>query len=332
MKILSRTTSRVLASTLVAGLVAGCSTDPGPAPEEAAAAGYPVTLENCGSDLRFDSPPERVMLLESAAVPILDGIGVFDRVTARAGAFPLDYYDDDLAEAVENVPSLSDDVDASGHVIISQEQILAQTPDLVLGQLEGLSPETLEASGAPVLVQELLCPGTAVDATFETLYDEIGRYGTVFDRHQEAAELVEDLKSRVDAVRTSAADGEKLTAAVLYPSTGGGPLYAYGNGSMAQPQLEAAGLENVFAANDERVFEVQTEQLIAADPQVLILLHQGPDDGVEQAVTSMPGMETVDAVADGRVITQLFNFTEPASPLTITGLEMIRDRLDEDAD
>lgn len=330
MRILPRTTSRILASTLAVGLLAGCTAAPGPASDGSSPPGFPVTVDNCGTELRFDSPPERVMLLESAAVTILDGIGVFDRVAARAGAFPLDYYDDDLAAAVENVPTLSDAVDASGHVIISQEQILAQTPDLVLGQLDGLSSDTLAAAEAPVLVQELLCPGSAVDASFATLNEEIERYGKVFDRSDEATELVEELEARVDAVRIDAADREKRTAAVLYPSTGGGPLYAYGNGSMAQPQLDAAGLENVFASNDERVFEVQAEQLIAADPEVLILLHQGPDDGVEQVVTSMPGMETVDAVAEDRVITQLFNYTEPASPQTVTGLEMIHDRLEEE--
>lgn len=323
-----RTMTWIVASTLALGLAAGCtaappsngSTDPG----------YPVTVDNCGTAVRFDSPPERVMLLESAAVTILDGLGVLDRVVARAGAFPLDYYDDDLAEAVENVPALSDDVDASGHVVISQEQILAQSPDLVLGQLEGLSRDTLTAAGAPVLVPELMCPGAAVDASFATLNGEIERYGEVFDRRAEAAALVDELDARVTAVRSASADRERLTAAVLYPSTGGGPLYAYGAGSMAQPQLDAAGLDNVFETNDERVFEVQAEQLIATDPDVLILLHQGPAAGIEQAVTEMPGMNTVDAVAEGRVITQLFNFTEPASPLTVTGLEMIHDRLDEE--
>ena len=30
---------------------------------------------------------------------------------------------------------------------------------------------------------------------------------------------------------------------MLYPTVGGGPLYAYGTSSMAHPQLEAAGFE-----------------------------------------------------------------------------------------
>lgn len=324
----SRRTIRIAAPVLAVAMLSACTaSDPGVV--VGSPTGFPVVVNNCGTEIRFDSPPERVMLLESAPVTILDGIGVFDRVSARAGSFPLEYYDEELAGAVSRVPALSDDVDASGHVVISQEQIIAQTPDLVLGQLDGISRETLDGVGATVMVQELLCPSDTAQASFDTLYAEIDRYGRVFDRREDSAALVDDLRSRVDAVKASAAGRDRKTAAVLYPSTGGGPLYAYGSGSMAQPQLEAAGLDNIFAENDERVFEVQSEQLISADPDVLILLHQGSDDGVEKAVTSLPGAQTIDAVAEGRVITQLFNFTEPASPLTVTGLEKISARLDE---
>ncbi|WP_035769758.1 ABC transporter substrate-binding protein [Arthrobacter castelli] len=325
-------TTALLATALL--MVSGCS---GAGPKqnqhdrEAASAGFPVIVENCGTEVTFEAPPERVMLLESAPVTILDGIGVFDRVVARAGSFPPGYYDAGLSQAVESVPSVSDELNASGHLMISQEAVIGQTPDLVLGLPEGFSRQSLSAAGINVLTQELYCPGGADgadEATFATLYDEIRRYGVVFDRRGAAAGLIKDLKSRVEAVKQRTADGKDLTAAVLYPTVGGGPLYAYGSASMAQPQLEAAGLANVFADSDERVFEVQAEQLIAADPDVLILLYQGREQGTKRAVTSLPGAQTIDAVAEDRIMTQLFNFTEPASPLTVKGLEMIAEQLD----
>lgn len=289
-------------------------------------ADYPKTIENCGTEVTFDAPPERVMLLESAPVTILDGVGAFDRVISRAGQYPDEYYDDDLIAAVKDIPPLTDQLDASGHLEISQEEVIAQEPDLVLGLPDGLSRETLADAGINVLVQELYCPNSSEDATFDTLYAEVERYGEVFGHESQAADLQKSLEQRVQAVEEQELPDGVETAAVLYPSQGSGPMYTYGTGSMAAPQLQALGLENVFGDNSERVFEIQTEALIDADPDVIVVLYQG-DEKAEQeifdAVATLPGAQDISAFQQDRVITQLFNFTEPASPLTIQGLELL---------
>mgnify|MGYP002714923003 CR=1 FL=1 len=73
------------------------------------------------------------VLVESAPVTTLDGIGVLERVVSRAGAFPPGCYDEDLAARIEAIPTLSDEIDASGHLQISQEMVIAQQPDIVFG-------------------------------------------------------------------------------------------------------------------------------------------------------------------------------------------------------
>lgn len=290
---------------------------------------YPHTVENCGEGVTFDQAPERVVLLETAPVTILDGLGVLNRAVARAGDFPAEYYDDDLNERIDGIDSLSEDLDASGHLAISQEAVVAQSPDLVLGQPDGVDRGSLASAGSNLLIQEVYCPDSAMNATYETLYDEIGTYGEIFDRGEAADELVAQLRERVDAV-ADRSQGEDRTAAVLYPTVGGGTTYAYGNRSMAQPQLEMAGFENVYDDVDERVFDVQIEDLVDRDPDVLILLYQGEAEGVEQAVTELPGAETITAVRNGDIHTQLFNFTEPATPLAVDGLERISERFQGD--
>lgn len=284
--------------------------------------GYPLTLENCGHEITFEAPPERVTLLESAPVTILDGLGVFDHVRSRAGHFPLEYYDGELARKVQDVEAFSEDMDASGHLMISEEVVVAQSPDLVLGLPDGITREGLADAGGVVLTQELYCEESGGEAFFDDLYAEIDRYGRIFDRAQEAEALNTELSDRVAAVEEQTRD-EDRSAAVLYPSVGGGPLYTYGTASMAHPQLAAAGLENVFADVDERVFEVQTEELIDRDPDVLIVLYQGEEQDAKDALSQRSGLEVVSAVAKGDVHYQLFNFTEPASPLVVDGLERI---------
>ncbi|WP_432542108.1 ABC transporter substrate-binding protein [Kineococcus sp. SYSU DK002] len=313
-----------MSPVLVLLLLAGCAgpgdggggADPGGA--------YPLTVTNCGAQVTFASEPERVVLLKSAAVPFLHDLGVLDRVVARAGQYPDEYYDERTRAELDAIPLLTDRTDTSGHLQISREVVVAQRPDLVVGEVDNLDRATLAAAGIPLLEEPALCGAGVRDVSFEDVYEQMGFYGEVFDRREAASAAAARLRERVAQLSVP---GSGRTAAVLYPTVGGGVTYAYGSGSMANPQLAAAGLTNVFADVDERVFEVSREELIARDPDVLVLLHgDGDPRAVVEAVTSVPGLAGVSAVRDGAVLPLLFNFTEPPTPLAVDGLERVVDR------
>ncbi|WP_416903896.1 ABC transporter substrate-binding protein [Micromonospora echinospora] len=293
----------------------------------AAGDGYPVTVTNCGADVTFDAAPQRVVLLKSAAVPYLHAIGVMDRVTARAGQYPKEYYDAATLAELDRIPLLTDKTDTSGHLQISKEVVISQQPDLVLGQVDNLSRDTLSAVDIPLLEEPALCPGSTAVPTFDDIYSQMQTYGKVFGREAEATTAVTALKDRMATVRAKAGQSSGRTAAVLYPTVGGGTTYAYGTASMAHPQLEAAGFRNVFGDVRERVFEVTVEELLGRNPDVLILLYgDGDPAAVERGLTGLPGAQNLNAVRNGNVMTQLFNFTEPPTPLSIDGLERIVQR------
>ncbi|MFV2107256.1 ABC transporter substrate-binding protein [Micromonospora sp. LOL_015] len=319
------TTARtaVAAISAAALLAAGCG-EAGAGPTPAAADGYPVTITNCRVNVTFNAAPERVVLLKSAAVPYLHALGVLDRVTARAGQYPAEYYDEATLAELDRIPLLTDKTDTSGHLQISKEVVISQQPDLVLGEVDNLSRDTLSAVDIPLLEEPAMCPGSTTVPTFDDIYAQMRTYGEVFDRADEAAAAVAALEERMAQVQAQAGAGTGRTAAVLYPTVGGGVTYAYGTASMAHPQLEAAGLRNVFDDVPERVFEVTVEELLGRDPDVLILLYSDGDPAaVEQGLTGLPGAENLAAVRNGDVLTQLFNFTEPPTPLSIDGLERI---------
>ncbi|MFC4857157.1 ABC transporter substrate-binding protein [Actinophytocola glycyrrhizae] len=320
---------RLLAPLLTLALFAtACAAgDSGGGDAPAGGAGFPLTVRNCGTDVTFDAPPERIALLESAPVTILHGLGVLDRAVLRAGAFPEEYYDAGTNAAIAGIESLGEDLDESGHLQISRETIIAQEPELVLGLPDGITREGLAEVGINALVQPVYCPDGVDATTFDDVYEQIELYGRIFGRTDEAATLAAGLRERETAVEESVEGRPERTAAVLYPTVGGGSGYAYGNRSMAHPQLAAAGFTNVFGDVDERVFEVTTEQLVAADPDVLVLLHvDGEPDDVKDALVTLPGADTLRAVRDDEILVQLFNFTEPPTPLSMTGLERIADR------
>jgi len=289
---------------------------------------YPVTVENCGAEVTFDAAPERLVLLKSASVTYLARLGVLDRAVARAGQYPREYYDEETWATLEEVPLLTDRVDTSGHLQISREAVLAEEPDLVFGLVDNLDRGTLDASGIPLLEEPALCPSWDAEPKWEAIGDQMRLYGEVFGEPERAAQEAEELEAEVAAVRDGIDLGDLRTAAVLYPTVGGGVTYAYGTRSMAHPQLEALGLENVFGDVDERVFEVGTEELLGRDPDVLVLLYgDGDPAAVERAVTGLPGAEDLTAVREGRLVTQLFNYTEPPSPLAVEGLRQLAEAL-----
>lgn len=299
---------------------------------EAAAGAYPVTVQNCGAEVTFDAAPEDLVLLKSSSVPFLAALDVLDRVAARAGEYPRAYYDEETWAELEAIPALTGKTDTSGHLLISKEIVINEEPDLVLGEVDNLSRDTLAAVDVPLLEEPALCAEGVADPGFDDVYAQMEMYGEVFDRREQAASVVADLEQQVAdltarADGTAEAGGAGRTAAVLFPTVGGGVTYAYGTSSMAHPVLEAAGFENVFADTDERVFEVTPEELIGRDPDVLILLYSAGDpDAIVDAVTSLPGAEQMTAVREESLMPLLFNYVEPPTPLALDGLRQILDR------
>lgn len=328
----SRSRARVLSAAAVlpaAALLLGSCAQDQDSESDGGGGHYPVTVNSCGEDVTFEQEPERLVLLKSASVPGLHELGVLDRVEAKAGAYPLESYDETTREEVEAIPSLGGDVDSSGHLSVSQEAVMAQEPDVVMGQAENLDASALSSVGIPLLEEPALCPGGIEDPGFDDVYDQLRLYGKVFDREDEAEESIGELEDRLAAVEEqvdgSASDQEEpLTAAVLYPTVGGGTTYAYGAHSMAAPQLGAAGLENVFADLDERVAEVTPEELAGRDPDVLIVLYsEGDPQAVEDSISDIPGTDGISAVVEDRILAMPMNMTEPATPQAVDGLERI---------
>ncbi|WP_193608293.1 ABC transporter substrate-binding protein [Nocardioides lijunqiniae] len=312
----------------LAAVLAGCGADSDEtAPTSTSTGDYPVTVDNCGAEVTFDRAPQRVVLLKSAAVPFLHELGVMDRVTARAGSYPEEYYDDATLAELEDVPLLTDELDSSGHLQISKEVVIAEEPDLVLGEVDNLARDTLSAVDIPLLEEPALCEQGVEHPDFDDVTSQLETYGRVFGREAEAEQAVTELEARLAAVEAEVGEPSGRTAAVLYPTVGGGTTYAYGTKSMADAQLRAAGFDNAFADVDERVFEVTLEELLGRDPDVLVLLHsEGDPADVEKAIGDLPGADELTAVANGDLMPQLFNFTEPPTPLTVEGLERIVER------
>ncbi|MGH3612442.1 MAG: ABC transporter substrate-binding protein [Pseudonocardia sp.] len=312
---MSRSTTAAVATVAVAVLVAGCSAGGG---AQGGAAGFPVTVENCGRQVTIDRPPERVLTIGPESLTMVEAAGGLDKVVATQGGLPSG------AEAqFAGVRQLPVD-DPPG-----TETIIAERPDLVVSYgLSNTDPETLGTAGISSLVLTGMCgthdDGTNVDGDvdFDDVYGDLQLYGRLFGTTDQADKFVADLSSRVQAVQQAAAANPPRSAAVIWPGDGGLP-YGYGTASMTQTMLATLGMRNVFDDVSGFGREISKEELIDRNPDVIILYLFGDDNArAIENLRLIPGIGEVTALKRNQVMALQSTYLRPSAGV-VDGLEII---------
>ncbi|WBB78165.1 ABC transporter substrate-binding protein [Micromonospora sp. WMMD882] len=276
-----RRSGRVVGALLAAALVVtGCGSGPGDddpaAPGGAeAAAGFPVTVTNCGRTLTFDAPPSRVVTGYQPVLETLLALGLQDRIVGRVN-FSENGPDGFLPgqkELYERIPQLSDSI-----AFPAREVLLAQDADLVIS--EGWY--NFEASRGEATIDELTAAGTPVFLTggwcddagqrkfqlADTLRD-VRELGRIFGVPERAEQVVAEMQKILDEVRAAVAG--RPAVPVLATDGGAGPVRAYGGAGLTQQLIEAAGGVNVLAGVRDDLIEVGVEQVAATEPTAIIV-------------------------------------------------------------
>ncbi|PFG28049.1 ABC transporter substrate-binding protein [Corynebacterium renale] len=298
----------------------------------AASDGKQITFQNCGHDYALDSVPEKVMLVNRAGVvPTLNAVGGLDNVHMLAGAFPDEYFTDEVNAKLAGIKNLTQKLDGGGHLQISKEEVVGTGSDFIIGYAGNVDYNAMEGTGVPIIEEPGFCGALKGDASWDAVWDHINFYGNLFQADEQATKYIEETKERL-AKAEEKKPGEGLKVAVLYPSTDGSVNYAYGTGSMSHPIVESAGMENVFGDVKDRVFEVTAEEIIARNPDVIISLYSaGGEENKQQAidgVKAITGINETTAGKEGAILPMLLYFAEPPSGLSIDGLEMVNEYLE----
>lgn len=290
-------------------------------------ANFPMTVENCGHEVAFDKPPDRVVLIGVESIPVLAAVNALDRVVARTGEVPFESYDPATRAAVERIPALSEQTNANDTVELSLEDVITRRPDLVIGyERSGISRQDLQTVGIPLLVMPAFCasPGAEVSTnpTLDAVYETVEFYGKVFGTNTEQA--VSDLRTRVRTIEQACQGAPNRSGAALFVSTEAVPPEAYGNASMSDAQMQAAGITNVFGDLNKRIAEVNFEEIVARDPDLLILINvKGTPEEIKTSFLSFPGARNLTAVRNDDILVMPFELTDPATPFTVKGFEVI---------
>ncbi|MCK2025620.1 putative F420-0 ABC transporter substrate-binding protein [Microbacterium sp. SSW1-47] len=296
----------VLALLLAAGL-SGCAS--GPASPAAADADRPrATLDNCGTEVTLDGPPQRILTVKSSTLELALALGAGDRIIGSAftdGPLP-----EALAAEADGIPTVSDKVP-------SKEAVLDLEPDLVFAgwesnfSVDGAGErDDLQKLGIATYVAPAACkaPGYMPDPlTFDAVFDGFAEAGELLGEQKAAAALVAEQRTALDAI----APDDRGLSAVWYSSGSDQPFVGAGIGA-PQMIMAAAGLENVFAEVHDTWTSTSWELIAEADPDVIVLVDAAWNTAAskQELLASNPVTAQLDAVRNERYVVVDFPATE----------------------
>lgn len=226
--------------------------------------------------------PQEIVSLAPSNTEILYAVGAGDQVVGRdeLSDFP------EEAKAVESVGGSMGD--------FSTEAIVALEPDLVLAS-ELNAPELVKSiEDLGIIVYSLPNP-----KSFEDLYKNIETVATLTGH--DATDLIDSLKARVAAVDEKIAPLSSRIP-VFYELDGTDPLkpWTTGPGTFVDLLINRAGGSNVGAALDGEWAQISSEELVAADPQV-ILLGDALYGVTVESVAARTGWDSITAVKNNAI-------------------------------
>lgn len=272
---------------------------------------YPLTLtDDAGRSVTLAKQPARVVSLAPSNTEI---VCVLDACNKLVGVTDFD----DFPVSVKDVPKvvLQAKVDV--------EKVLAARPDLVLAAGNGQTPDAVIAQ----LLDLHLTVMTLYPSDLGRLHDDIALVGRALDANQAADETVRSMTAREGAISDKVADARHPR--IFYEvSIFEGTIYTAGKDSFLASLISLAGGEAILG--DPKSTSIQLEDLIAADPQVILLGDASYDptlatpDKALAAVRARPGWSGMSAVKNGSVIPYLQDVvTTRPGPRIVDGLEAL---------
>ncbi|WP_309064614.1 putative F420-0 ABC transporter substrate-binding protein [Microbacterium sp.] len=323
----SRTLRAGIPALLLIVFLGGCAPSPGAAPssEPGASTGFPVQLENCGTELEIAAPPERVLAIKSTSTEMLLALGLEDRIVATA--FPDGPVPEQWRERADGLVVISERLPG-------QESVLELAPDFIYAgwesnvTAEGVGErDSLAQLGIGTYVAPAACTGPERPdrLTFEDVFDSIEEVAQIFDVSDRAAQLIADQRARLEAVAPS-----ELGLRALWYSSGSDTPFVGGGTGAPQMIMDAVGLENIAADIPEPWGSLSWEAAVAADPDVIVLVDSawGSAEKKKSVLASHPAASSMRAVAEGRYLVVPFPAGE-AGVRNVDAVETLRAQIDD---
>ncbi len=259
-----------------AAAVLSCQEEPASTVADASA--FPIEIQDdAGQTVRLAAPPQAIASLSAGHTEMLYALGAGDQVAA------VDNFSD--------CPEVTDDLPHVDSFSPSVEAIVALEPDLVILSFDpGGLREALSGLDIPVLF-------LSFPASVQEVFGQIELLGRVTGHEDEAKAVVEGMSDGMDEIIGKLADLDQGPTVFHELST---DLWTVGPGSFVHDLYTLLKARNIAEASGVSASQLNTEALIEADPEVIILADEDAGASAD-SVAARPGWSNIAAVQNGRI-------------------------------
>ncbi|WP_067431596.1 ABC transporter substrate-binding protein [Nocardioides jensenii] len=288
---------------------------------------YPVEVTSCGHTSTITARPTRAVTLNQGATEVVLALGLEDQLAGTA------YLDDAVPpkwkRAYDEVPVLSKEYP-------THEVLLKTQPDFVYAsyasgfdkKVAG-SQESLEKTATGSYLSPFGCDDEEErpKATFEAVWQEIDAIAAAFGEPEKAADFrAEQGETLEELAATKVGTGVD----VLWFDSGDKKPFVGAGGGGPQLILDAVGATNIFADLDGGWADGNWEDVLAADPDVIVLADASWSTAEDKVayLESDPVLSQLTAVKAEAYVTIPFSESTPGVRLA-DGAASVSNQLDE---
>ncbi|RBP88015.1 iron complex transport system substrate-binding protein [Cytobacillus firmus] len=305
----------LLTMLLAAGVLAGCGGSAEQPKEEKKAeegqnaggeeAAFPVTIKDAlDNEITIDSKPERIVSMIPSNTEIAFELGLGEEVVGVSD--------------FDNYPPEATEKEKIGGMEFNVEKIISLNPDLVLAHAS--SAHNSEAG-----LQQLRDAGVTVlvvnDAkSFDQVYESIVMVGTAAGEKDKAEQLVSDMKSKLEEIKTKAQGIKEEDRKSVFVEVSPAPdIYTAGTETFMDEMLSAINAENIIT--EEGWPKMDPEAIIERNPDVIITTHGYYTEDAVGNVMGRDGWQDITAVKNKQVADVDSDMVTRSGPRIIEGVE-----------
>ncbi len=258
-----------------------------------------VVIDDLEREVRFNHPPQRIVSLDPSITEILFALGLNNEMVGVT-----DYCD--YPEQARTTPKVG------GYINPNIEAIALLEPDLVVTTLKTNTPrliQQLEDFGITVFVLD--------PKKIEDIFENISSLAKITYREERAGELLGALKERLHGVRKKVAE---ISRPGVFLGMGKDPLISVGPGSFAHDLIGIAGGRNVASQSSSPYRRYTLEEILLADPEVIIICSMAPDDSCLAQKRWWKRWTNMSAVRNSRIYVIESNLLTRPGPRMVEGL------------
>ena len=259
-----------------------------------------------GREITFDKPVEKAVALTASDCEIIFALGAEEVLVGRG-------------EYCDYPPEVTDIDSVQSGYETNIEQIIALEPDVLFMATMGQTQEQvdqLEKAGIRVVVSDAQdIAGT---------YTAIELIGKVLDKEEEAAQIIDGMKTVFEDIEANKLEGEKTIYFEVSPLQWG--LYTAGTGTFMNEIAEMMGLKNCFG-DVAGWAPISEEQVLERNPDYIltITMYYGEGPTPEEEIMARPGWENITAVQNGDILNLMDNELSRPAPRLAEGAQMLYD-------